>query len=1099
MFCFLIVCTFYQLSAHDNANLTVRQQLMEQEEQNVASYIQANIDAPLPESVMQDFIHGFDDAEHGLKYSLLSEEEKSLELLAFKKAFLRFKYFEDHPEAWVPYQAEMAPVCLNGSFEFGNFSNYQGNTAFGNPGGYVGGECGAIPTTGFGNFAWTPENLFSTSTDNFDIVSAGNDPIVAAGGQTLSMINPNSPTTNNQFAARVNGPRPLANPTNPSQGQCWADRGINRLTKPITLTESGNQTVRFYYALVTEFPDHPNRNPIFVARALDGNNAELDRLCVISNPAGNPFFNQLNGINNGCSLSPVLWQDWTCAELKISGDVGDVINLEFIVADCGAGRHFGYAYIDDICAEECLPGSNFQGSIRLNEFDACEVTLPFDVCAEFTLPQLNGQTGTLTANNTSLDILQNGQVVATLTNGVITGNTVCFNVTPSDFPSQTGGYDFQVNADFGIAGQTQSADDVHTTPGQNNDYIFNNPECCDIGATISNVVCDDQGTTDPSDDTWSFDLTVTNSGGTFWNATTPDGDSGGYGTTSTIYMGNISAYSSVYGFQISDDADPSCSIILTVSVPDPCSPPCELQVEAVVGECDNNGTPADTSDDFYYVTVTVTGTNGLPWMAKQKLESNGAEIVLDNVTGDVTSYQLGPIDVSDGNWTLWIGLTDYFDCLIDIFIEVPECCTDEPYISPYWQHPDCPEVVCTADQWPIHILSSDGTPITSAGGIMITWDNLDTPIDENIQADWIYTQPLQNWQATIKYPDGCEYVITYYEDCCDEDIFIRVLDCPSQEQVVAYAASLEKLLEQSSGDIRKADVASSEQQAQIQNELNLLNDYLVAVAESNGEDCDPCDLEIVFIELVDADGNVIDPNDYATFSWSDGGFGAMRSFPLPMAGPVCFTATNIEFGNECVYQDCFFYECPDPCEVATSARYDCRSGVISWTGDPSFTYIIEVNWDDSTNCRLCKGNKPTSTRWETQGNSFPIPYYVSGCFSWRIGTKCEEDVVWTDYLCSDCFSLPSEPVPSDVPTSARISPNPNDGNMNIEITGQDKTDFSIKVYRFDGILIKAFNKKRIENNITTITWNGKSVLSPGIYFFVITTDKETITKKVIIE
>jgi hypothetical protein len=1071
---------------------------MEQVEKKVAAYIQANLDKPLPESVKQDFIKGFNDEEHGLKYFGLSSKKQNRQLQSFKKAYLRFKYFDEHPEAWTPYEAEMTPVCLNGSFEFGNFSNYQGNTAFGSPGGYVGGECSAVPTTGFGNFAWTPNNLFSTSTDNFDIVSAGNDPIVALGGQTLSMINPNSPTTNNQFAARINGPRPLVNPTNPMQGACWADRGINRLTKPITLTESGNQTVRFYYALVTEFPDHPNRNPIFLARALDGNNAELDRLCVISNPAGNPFFNQLNGLNSGCGLAPVLWQDWTCAELKISGEVGDVVNLEFIVADCGAGAHFGYAYVDDICAEECRPGTNFQGSIRLREFDPCEVDFPFQVCAQYTLPQLNGQTGTL--SSTSLDILQNGQVVQTLTNGTVVGNTVCFTVNPNDFPSQTGGYDFQVNATFNIGNGTQEADDIHTTPGQNNDYIFNNPDCCDIAAIITNVVCDDQGTTDPSDDTWSFDLTVTNSGGTFWNATTPLGDAGGYGTTSTIYMGNISDYDSVYGFQVSDDSDPTCLTIRTISVPKPCSPPCELEVEVEIGDCDNNGTPTDTTDDFYYVTVSVTGTNGLPWMAKQKLESNGLEFVLDNVTGDVTNYQLGPIDVIDGDWTLWIGLTNYFDCLIDTFIAVPECCLDDPYISPYWQHPACPEVVCTAEQWPIHILSSDGTPITSAGGIMITWDNLDTAVDENIQADWIYTEPRQNWQATIKYPDGCEYVITYYEDCCDEDIFIKVIDCPTQEQVAVYANSLQKLLNEASVENPKAAVASSAQQAQIQEELNLVNSYLEALAASNSDDCDPCLLDLVFIELVDANGDTIDTDDYLTFSWSDGGFGAMRSFTLPMEdGPVCFIATNVEYGNECVYQDCFFYECPDPCEPVTNARYDCRDDSVSWTGDPTQIYIVEVNWDDSTNCRFCKGDEPTSMRWEVQGTSFPIPYHVSRCYSWRIGVKCEDEIVWTDYICSECLALPHEPVPSDVKTTAKVLPNPNDGNMNIEISGQDKTDFTLQVYRFDGILIKSFDNNRIENNATTIAWNGKSVLSPGMYFFVITTEKETITKKVIIE
>ncbi len=1217
MFCLFLASSFMGIFAQNNV---LQQQQIQQEEQKVAAYIAENLKKVLPENVKQNFIKGFNHSEGQLKFNQLSVEEQKLQIQFFREAYLRYEYFQKNPKAWIPYQAEMAPICLNGSFEDGNFNNYQGQTAFGfptggNPAGYIGsggGECNAIPTMGFGNFGWTPNNLFTTSVDNFDIVSAGNDPIVASGGDTLSMINPNSPLdndndpmTSNQFAARINSPKPLVNPTS-TLGVCRPDHGINRLIKPITLDESGIQTVRFYYALVSEFPNHNNANPIFVARALDGNNAELDRLCVISNPAGNPFFNQLDGLtNDGCPLAPVLWQDWTCAELKVSGNAGDVINLEFIMADCGAGAHFGYAYIDDICAEECVPGSNFQGNIRLNEFDPCEVTLPFDVCADFTLPELNGETGTLTANNTSLDILQNGQVVQTLTNGVITGNTVCFTVNPADFPGQSGGYDFQVNAIFGIAGETQNADDVHTIPGQNNDYIFNNPDCCDIAATISNIVCYDQGSTDPSDDTWTFDLTVTNSAGSTWTATTPNGDSGGYGNPTTIDMGDISANSGIYTFSVFDDADPSCTTDVSIEVPKPCSPPCDLEYTFTVGECNDNGTPSDYSDDFYYVTVTVTGTNGLPWMAKQKLESNNAEFVLDNVTGDVTDYQLGPIDVSDGDWTLWIGLTDYSDCLKDEFIHVPDCCTDDPYISPYWDHPNCPEVVCTADQWPIHVLSSDGSTIENGNGITIVWDNLDTAVDENDIQDWIYVSALENWQATITYPNGCEYVITYLEDCCDEDIYINAIECPTTAQLQAYQTSLEKAMAAAvaTQSASAENDAQSSAQAQIQAELDRLRAYMELRA-SSGDDCDPCILGSILIELVDVNGDPIDIDDYDTFSWDHNGSQATNVLvDLPMEnGPICFTATNTEYGKECVYQDCFFYECeeecvcddlvlgdlnvsqvneclysigasssvncfpdqivdevysftinndppitssgngiyhtftangmyditmtwtitdvegcettvsisetvkiecvddPDPCVEATNLRFDCRRASMSWTGDPLQAYVVEVTWDDPY-CRDCKGTRPTQMRWDVQGTSFSLPYIDrSGCFSWRVGTKCKDGtVLWSASQCVSCYTRPHEPTPSDVKTVAKISPNPNDGNMNIEISGANKTNFDIKVYRFDGILIKSFDKNHIENNLTTITWNGKSVLTPGIYFLVITTDTETITKKVIIK
>ena len=897
MFCLFLASSFTGIFAQQQS---LQQQQIEKVEQKVQEFTKKNMQN-VPQEQLMRFKNSFDLKEHGFLFKNLPVQEQEELLDYHKRRQLRTLYFKTFPDDRQVYAPEVAPVCLNGGFEDGNFNNYQGFSAeddSSNNGGYDGGECTAVPVNGVGNFAWDPINLFGTTTE-FNIVGAGSDPIIAANGANLSTVNPFNTDPTNNFAARINAATP-----------CSPNHGIDRLVKPITLQESGVQEIRFYYALVSEFPDHTNANPFFTARALNAAGLEEDRMCVVSNPAGNPFFNEITNPQSppgSCNFDTILWQDWTCATLEVSGNAGDVITLEFIMADCGAGAHFGYAYIDDICAESCEGGDNFQGSIELNPFDPCEVTFPFDVCADFIVPQLNGQPGTLTANNTSLEILQNGNVATTLTNGVITGNTVCFTVNASDFVPQSGGFDFQVNATFGIGNGTQMADDTHTIPGQNNDYIFDNPDCCN----------------------------------------------------------------------------------------------------------------------------------------------------------------------------------------------------DEPYISPYWQHPNCPEVVCTADQWPIHVLSSDGTPITTAGGIIISWDNLDTPTDENLIQDWIYASPLENWQATITYPNGCEYVVTYFEDCCDEEIFIKVLECPTDGQLQTYEASIKERMEARRAENRSEaqTQANTQTYAQMQDELDRLHLYMDARASSRGDDCDPCELGIVFIELVDADGNVINVNSYQSFSWSDGGAGAMRSFPLPMAGPVCFTATNIEYGKECVYQDCFFYECEeDPCEAPKDLQFDCRRAGMSWTGDPTLTYTIEVSWDDPRCCR--SKYPPTAMRWEVTGTSFQLPYIKdANCFSWKVGVKCKDGIVWSESQCVYCYgpTKPHDDVPSDVKTQAKVYPNPNDGNMNIEISGNDKTTFALKVYRFDGTLIKTFNENRIENQSIKISWNGKNVLSKGMYFFVITTDKETITKKVVIE
>ena len=207
--------------------------------------------------------------------------------------------------------------------------------------------------------------------------------------------------------------------------------------------------------------------------------------------------------------------------------------------------------------------------------------------------------------------------------------------------------------------------------------------------------------------------------------------------------------------------------------------------------------------------------------------------------------------------------------------------------------------------------------------------------------------------------------------------------------------------------------------------------------------------------------------------------------------------------NGCELIDEVFSDCVAPIKLT----YDCRRSTLNWSNVPSANrYVVQVNWDDPTCCRG-GGSNPTSNQWNVSGNSFQLPYInQSGCFSWRVGSRCSKGIVWSETVCSTCITKPGDDGPtkpndtaSDVKTSAKISPNPNDGNMNIEISGNDKTTFTLKVYRFDGTLIKTFNENRIENQSIKISWNGKTVLTEGMYFFVITTDKETITKKVIIE
>ena len=95
-----------------------------------------------------------------------------------------------------------------------------------------------------------------------------------------------------------------------------------------------------------------------------------------------------------------------------------------------------------------------------------------------------------------------------------------------------------------------------------------------IEGHFSNVTCDDNGTSDPDDDQWSFAFEVTGSGNG-WNATATSSAgvlqfSGQYGEP--ITMGPFSIADGLINFEIEDQDHPNCHTSTTLMPPPPCSP-----------------------------------------------------------------------------------------------------------------------------------------------------------------------------------------------------------------------------------------------------------------------------------------------------------------------------------------------------------------------------------------------------------------------------------------------------------------------------------------------------------------------------------------------
>lgn len=192
---------------------------------------------------------------------------------------------------------------------------------------------------------------------------------------------------------------------------------------------------------------------------------------------------------------------------------------------------------------------------------------------------------------------------------------------------------------------------------------------CAIDALVENVECDDNNTpTDPSDDLYYFDLTVTplNNVGVGW--TTEGVVSGTYNVSRR--MGPYAISDGDISLVIEDLNDPSCNVTIDVEAPATCSDKCVIEIVSSSVECADNDTPSRPEDDVYFFTVVVNGVNsaGNIWVAtdgeNEYTGTYGEEAVL------------GPFSIAEGN--VQLSITDFNDqeCTSTVVVEAPETCSD---------------------------------------------------------------------------------------------------------------------------------------------------------------------------------------------------------------------------------------------------------------------------------------------------------------------------------------------------------------------------------------------------------------------------------------
>lgn len=185
--------------------------------------------------------------------------------------------------------------------------------------------------------------------------------------------------------------------------------------------------------------------------------------------------------------------------------------------------------------------------------------------------------------------------------------------------------------------------------------------------TIGNIDCDDKGTLNISDDTWTFDINVPGTSGSY-----QINGSGtyNYGTTYQISGGTIGH--TCISITLSDLAI-SCEAELIICPPKPCSDEdgCEMEVNIVNVYCDEE-------DTEFYIELKVINVGGLGYLCYKTTDIDGPGTANpNNQEGRLQNQILGPF--TDDIW-LEIKKCEAVACT---------CSTPECFKILYVPFPDC--------------------------------------------------------------------------------------------------------------------------------------------------------------------------------------------------------------------------------------------------------------------------------------------------------------------------------------------------------------------------------------------------------------------------
>ncbi|MCB0608077.1 MAG: T9SS type A sorting domain-containing protein, partial [Lewinella sp.] len=274
------------------------------------------------------------------------------------------------------------------------------------------------------------------------------------------------------------------------------------------------------------------------------------------------------------------------------------------------GSGYSGAYGQPVVVGPVAANQNTLISIRDNVENSCIAVIYVDA----TGPCVNTECA-IDVTATGTDCQEDGSYILTVDISAV-NSSIGFLISVNNGPSQVGV--FPATMSFPIPAGQDATVKVTDLLDANcmTTLTVEAPDCtpCNISSAAAvNVTCDDNGTTDPSDDTYTFGLLVTNSGaGDNWKATL-NGQTitGAYGTPIVLGPFNVQSTATLTITGIMDADNPDCTYPtdVTVTAPTTCSG-CDI----VSAEVTNNGCTENDGTFTFDLLVTGLNTSGV-WVA----------------------------------------------------------------------------------------------------------------------------------------------------------------------------------------------------------------------------------------------------------------------------------------------------------------------------------------------------------------------------------------------------------------------------------------------------------------------------------------------------